>query len=86
MVTIRTELAHAGSPLRIVFEDQGSGVPPPDLERMFQPFRRLETGQLGDGHGLGLAITREAMAALGGRAYAENRTEGGLRVVLLLGA
>jgi signal transduction histidine kinase len=82
VVTLRGAAATGTVPLRIVIEDQGSGVAECDLERMFQPFKRLPTGARGEGHGLGLAITREAMAAHGGRVHAENRSDGGLRVVL----
>ncbi len=71
--------------LRVVVEDAGRGVPPEDLERIFAPFKRLANFSLlqaAGGHGLGLAITREAMLAHGGRAFAENRAGGGLSVTL----
>lgn len=85
--TVRIQATPAGpeGPARVVIEDEGAGVASDDLERMFQPFKRLHAGADGDGHGLGLAITREAMIAHGGRAFAENRAQGGLRVVLEMG-
>ena len=78
-----------GRPVQLVVEDQGPGVPEADLERIFAPFKRMagaagSTAHLASGHGLGLAITREALQAHGGSARAENRSEGGLRVVLTL--
>lgn len=85
-VRIQARPATPDHPVQVVIEDEGSGVPATELERMFQPFKRLQGSANGDGHGLGLAITREAIAAHGGRAYAENRAQGGLRVVLVLGA
>ena len=66
----------------IRIEDQGPGVPADELEKIFAPFFR-GAGQ-GDGYGLGLAIARRVLAALNGAIYAENRPEGGLRVVLEL--
>ena len=66
----------------IRIEDQGPGVPADELEKIFAPFFR-GAGQ-GDGYGLGLAIARRVLAALNGEIYAENRPEGGLRVVLEL--
>ncbi len=77
--------------IRVVVEDQGPGVPAADVARIFMPFKRLpgtnaggSGSPLAGGHGLGLAITREALLAHGGNAAAENRSEGGLRVVLTL--
>lgn len=86
VVQVRASAGAAGKPISIAIEDLGGGVPAGELERMFQPFKRLAGSSNGDGHGLGLAITREAMAAHGGRVHAENRAEGGLRVVLELPA
>lgn len=51
--------------LRLVFEDNGSGIPAEDRERIFEKFARLD-GASGAGAGLGLAISREIVERLGG--------------------
>lgn len=71
--------------LRIRVEDQGPGVPEAYLERIFEPFFQSgHAGSGGEGHGLGLAITRSVITAHGGRASAANRAEGGMRVDIVL--
>ncbi len=83
-VTVRLEDSPAA--LHIVVEDDGPGIPVPDLARVTEPFvrldasRRLDTG----GVGLGLAIVRDAAAYHGGQLELENREGGGLRARLVL--
>jgi len=66
--------------------DSGPGVPPDSLEKLFEPFYRLDDarGRLTGGVGLGLAITERAVRFHGGRVAAFNRPEGGLRVEIRL--
>src|SRR5271157_2370178 len=66
--------------------DCGSGVPEDALEKLFQPFYRLDDarGRQTGGVGLGLAITERAVRFHGGRVAATNRAEGGLMVEILL--
>ncbi len=66
--------------------DSGPGVPPDALEKMFEPFYRLDDarGRLTGGVGLGLAITERAVRFHGGRVSAFNRAEGGLMVEIRL--
>ncbi len=53
--------------------DHGPGIPPADLERIFEKFRRSDEGSARDvpGTGLGLAICREIAGLHGGRVWAE---------------
>jgi len=71
----------------IVVRDQGPGVPPGELERIFEPFYRVAESRDRDsgGEGIGLAITAQVMKAHGGNAAAHNRAGGGLEVTLSLG-
>ncbi|WP_394561481.1 histidine kinase sensor domain-containing protein [Aquipseudomonas alcaligenes] len=55
--------------------DQGPGVPMDDLQRMFQPYQRLENNP-GEGFGLGLAIARRAVELQGGQLWASNAHPG----------
>jgi two-component system sensor histidine kinase CpxA len=66
--------------------DSGSGVPPDALEKLFQPFYRLDDdrGRQTGGVGLGLAITERAVRFHGGHVAAFNKAGGGLLVEIHL--
>lgn len=74
-VTLRDAGRHT---LRIDIEDDGPGVPPGELERVFEPFRRVETSRNREtgGSGLGLAIARNAIRVHGGDITLANRPGG----------
>jgi two-component system, OmpR family, sensor histidine kinase CpxA len=76
----------AGEEAVVRVTDCGSGVPPDALEKLFQPFYRLDDarGRQTGGVGLGLAITERAVRFHGGRVAARNRAEGGLMVEIHL--
>ena len=67
-------------PLRLTVEDDGQGIPPAELEAVFQPFRRLEASRNREtgGVGLGLPIARNILRAHGGDVVLRNRAGGGL--------
>jgi signal transduction histidine kinase len=75
-------------PLRLVVEDDGPGIPPAELEAVFQPFRRLEASRNREtgGAGLGLPIARNILRAHGGDVVLRNRAggEAGLEAVATL--
>jgi signal transduction histidine kinase len=76
----------AASALRILVADDGPGIPPAELEQVFEPFYRLEASRSRDsgGVGLGLAIARSITRAHGGDLTLRNRNQGGLEAVLTL--
>ena len=61
-------------------EDTGPGIAPDDLDRVFEPFQRLENSRNRGtgGVGLGLAIARQAIEKDGGSIRLTNRMQGGL--------
>jgi signal transduction histidine kinase len=67
-------------------EDDGPGVPPGDLERVFEPFHRGEPSRNREtgGVGLGLPIARNIMRAHGGDVTLSNRPGGGAKATVTL--
>jgi two-component system sensor histidine kinase KdpD len=68
-------------------EDEGRGIPTAELERVFERFRRMEeSSDRGKGAGLGLAISKGFVEAMGGRiAAASPIHEGrGTRILISL--
>jgi signal transduction histidine kinase len=72
--------------LQILVRDEGPGIPESELERVFDPFYRLEGSRSRDtgGTGLGLTIARSIAESHGGRLTLENRPAGGLDARLTL--
>jgi two-component system sensor histidine kinase PhoQ len=68
------------SPLTLVVEDNGPGIPEGERARILQRGMRLD--QLGPGHGLGLAVAADIMQSYRGSLSIENGEHGGARVVL----
>jgi len=76
----------AAERLRIFVRDAGPGIPNGELERVFEPFHRLEgsRNRSTGGTGLGLTIARNIAQAHGGELVLRNRPAGGLEAVLTL--
>ncbi|MEN9893429.1 MAG: hypothetical protein RLY78_3724 [Pseudomonadota bacterium] len=70
--------------LRVSVLDAGPGLPPAELERVFEPYRRLETSRsrATGGTGLGLSIARSIAQRHGATLSLHNRAEGGLEARL----
>ncbi|MDR7296717.1 protein-histidine pros-kinase [Pelomonas aquatica] len=76
---VRVDLAAGVT--RLVVEDDGPGIPEAELERVRQPFRRVEGSRNREtgGTGLGLYIAQQLVRRQGARLVLGNRAEGGLR-------
>jgi nitrogen fixation/metabolism regulation signal transduction histidine kinase len=74
LITLRARAQ--GDRARVSVEDDGPGVPPDILPRLFDPYFSAKSG----GTGLGLAIAKKIVEEHGGSISAENRPEGGFRV------
>ena len=72
---------HANS-VELRIADRGPGIPESERERMFTPFQRLGDTDNTTGVGLGLALSRGLMEALGHTLVAEETPGGGLTMVL----
>lgn len=69
--------------LRIDIEDDGPGIPPERLARVFEPYARGDDG-VAHSFGLGLAIAQSCVQLHGGTLSLSNRAEGGLRAQIVL--
>jgi len=75
-----------GAALVVHIADEGPGVPEDQLERVFEPFYRLETSRNRDtgGTGLGLSIARDVIQAHGGTLVLRNLPVRGLEAIITL--
>lgn len=83
---LAVELRNKGEYAELRFFDDGPGVPPAALPKLFDLFYKVDysRGDLNRGSGLGLAIVEKTVRRMGGRARAENVPGGGLAIVLEL--
>jgi len=73
-----------GEQIRIWVEDNGSGIPASEHERIFDKFTRLKTSDTPKGLGLGLAYCRLALQAHGGKIWVESEVGVGSRFIFTL--
>jgi two-component system sensor histidine kinase ChvG len=74
---VRVQLRRDKGKAVVVVEDEGPGIPPDNLETVFQRFytSRPKGTSFGANSGLGLSIARQIIDAHGGRIWAENRID-----------
>jgi PAS domain S-box-containing protein len=72
-VFVRTFDTH----LRIAVRDEGIGIPPDELDKVFEPFLRGRAAESIAGTGLGLSITKKAAELLGGNIKVESNVSNG---------
>jgi signal transduction histidine kinase len=71
----------AGTRIELAVSDDGPGIPEDAIDTVFGDYVQLSgsSSSIADGLGLGLAICRRLVEAMGGTVSAENRAEGGAR-------
>jgi signal transduction histidine kinase len=80
---VRVRVASSGDRCTVIVEDGGSGIPPADRARVFDPFFRSgEARERSEGVGLGLPILRRVARAHGGDVQLGESTLGGARFQL----
>ncbi len=83
---VRVALTQTPTDTRVIVSDNGPGIPDGELEKVFEPFYRLEASRNRDtgGSGLGLSISRSIARAHGGDVLLRNLTPQGLEATLVL--
>lgn len=83
--TIETAAYEDRGNVVISIEDEGRGIPTAELERVFERFRRMEeASDRGKGAGLGLAISKGFVEAMGGRIAAASPIHDGRGTRILI--
>jgi two-component system sensor histidine kinase CpxA len=74
----------SGQEIRVQVVDSGPGIAEAHIDKIFEPFYRVDEARnrKSGGHGLGLAIAASAVRRHGGRISASNHEGGGLEVVV----
>lgn len=82
----RVRIARSDGGVVVEIDDEGPGIAADNIERMFEPFTRLDASRSREtgGVGLGLALARAIVSGHGGRLTLANREGGGLRATLWL--
>jgi two-component system sensor histidine kinase CpxA len=84
--SVQIELRKRTVFFEISIRDRGLGVPPAELEKIFEPFYRVidSSEHLTTGTGVGLAIASRGVQQHGGKIQASNRPDGGLEILITL--
>jgi two-component system, OmpR family, sensor histidine kinase KdpD len=83
--TITITLGLVSDGVRLVVDDEGPGIAAADVPHLFERFYRgREAQRRVSGTGMGLAIVQGLLTAQGGRAWVEERAEGGARVAMFV--
>ena len=81
---VRVEACATGVSVDLRVVDQGPGIPPDQRDAVFRPFQRLGDSSNGGGVGLGLAVARGFVEAMGGEIAVEDTPGGGVTMVISL--
>jgi len=82
--TVVVEASHRERELELAVIDTGDGIEGPALDRVFDPFWRGDSARASDGSGLGLALAKRIVEALGGSIAVESESARGSRFAVLV--
>lgn len=82
--SVRVEAHRSADGIELAVIDTGEGIATEDLERVFEPFFRGDPSRQGAGAGLGLALAKRIVEALGGSISAQSEPARGSRFAVLL--
>jgi signal transduction histidine kinase len=82
--TVAVRVEEIGNDVIVHIADDGPGIPEAELERVMEPYYRVESSRdrATGGTGLGLSIARDIAQGHGGQLTLRNRLEGGLEVIV----
>ena len=85
-VNVKISCEEQADSIRLVIDDDGPGVPPEALPKLFDVFYRSDPSRNAPhkGSGLGLAITAKILERFGGKISAENIQPHGLRIIMII--
>jgi two-component system sensor histidine kinase CpxA len=86
LISMASVILNQQDSIKIIISDSGNGVPQGTIEKLFQPFYRVDEARDRNtgGTGLGLAIAQQAVLAHNGEISAKNNDSGGLSVTITL--
>jgi signal transduction histidine kinase len=82
--TVRIEARRRDGAVEVVVSDTGEGIPADALDRVFDPFWRADPSRSEPGAGLGLALAKRIVEALGGDIRVESAPAAGSRFAVVL--
>jgi signal transduction histidine kinase len=82
--SVRVEARRCSDGLELVVEDTGEGIAPDAVRRVFEPFWRADAARSDDGSGLGLALAKRIVEALGGQIRVESEPARGSRFAVVI--
>jgi signal transduction histidine kinase/ActR/RegA family two-component response regulator len=83
---VEARVSLRGEDIEFTVADSGPGIPPAELEGLFEQFSQgdVSISRVHDGVGIGLAISKRLVDAMGGEITAINRPSGGARFTFVL--
>jgi signal transduction histidine kinase len=81
---VRVEARRRPNGVEVAVEDTGEGIPPDVLGKVFDPFWRGDAARTTPGSGLGLALAKRIVEALGGDIRVESAPAAGSRFAVIL--
>lgn len=82
--TVRVEARRGPGEVRVLVSDDGEGIRPESLDRIFEPFWRGDTARSSAGSGLGLTLAKRIVEAQGGQIRVDSAPDHGSRFAIVV--